>query len=107
MVFTRDASSMPGTIKSPPIRVATARDGPIGGGGGVEANHHSARQRREASRGGIEVSHNDAPKRDMTHQAPTSPVRSPSVDAKNNTLESEGKCLPSTESHTSVPVNLT
>ena len=29
------------------------------------------------------------------------------VDAKINTLESEGKCSPSTESRPSVPVNLT
>ena len=29
------------------------------------------------------------------------------ADAKINTLESEGKCSPSTESRSSVPVNLT
>ena len=31
----------------------------------------------------------------------------PAVDAKINTLESEGKCSPSAESRPSVPVNLT
>jgi hypothetical protein len=44
-----------------------ARGGPDGGGGDAEA---------KTSSGGIEVSHDDAPNRDMTHQAPSSPVRS-------------------------------
>ena len=34
-------------------------------------------------------------------------LESVNVDAKINTLESEGKCSPSTESEPSVPVNLT
>jgi hypothetical protein len=34
-------------------------------------------------------------------------LESVNVDAKINTLESKGKCLPSTESEPSVPVNLT
>ena len=65
MVFTKDPSSMLGTVKSLPIRAATARGRP-GDSGDVEANRHRIGPAAGASRGGM--SHNDAPTGHGFHQ---------------------------------------
>ena len=66
MVFTREPTSMLGTTESKARIAATAADTmaqiapgrPEGGGRDAEA---------KTSRGGMEVSHDDTPNRDMTH----------------------------------------
>ena len=67
MVFTKDPSSMLGTVKSLPIRAATARGRP-GDSGDVEANRHrpGSAVGSQQRRGGM-VSHDNTPKRDMTN----------------------------------------
>ncbi|RLN33793.1 hypothetical protein C2845_PM03G20250 [Panicum miliaceum] len=76
MVFTRDPSSIPGTIESPPKGRRRPEAGPQAVALTQRPNDIRPRWRRGASKGGMEVSQNDAPKRDMTHRAPSSPVRS-------------------------------
>ena len=69
MVFTREPTSMPGRIAATAADAMAqiARGRPEGGGEDAEA---------KTSSGGLEVPHDDALNRDMTHQAPSSPVRS-------------------------------
>jgi len=76
MVFTREPTSMLGTTEESKAWIAAtaadtmaqiAQGRPEGGSRDAEA---------KTSRGGLEVSQDDAPNRDMTHKAPSSPVRS-------------------------------
>ena len=96
MVFTREPTSMLGTTEESKAWIAAtaadtmvqiAQGRPEGGGRDAEA---------KTSRGGLEVSQDDAPNRDMTHKAPSSPVRSTDMVFTGSTETS----MPGPEGHT-------